>query len=57
MFFVSDQIYWPAAREHVEHCRLAGKSLEVSVYITETSLVNSDFNRKHVDADRTGVLC
>lgn len=24
------QIYWPAAREHVEHCRLAGKSLEVN---------------------------
>lgn len=24
------QIYWPAAREHVEHCRLAGKSLEVT---------------------------
>lgn len=24
------QIYWPAAREHVEHCWLAGKSLEVS---------------------------
>lgn len=23
------QIHWPAAREHVEHCRLAGKSLEV----------------------------
>ncbi|TKS71890.1 Semaphorin-3D Collapsin-2 [Collichthys lucidus] len=21
-------IYWPAAREHVDHCRLAGKSLE-----------------------------
>uniref|UniRef100_A0A3Q0RC94 Si:dkey-49n23.1 n=1 Tax=Amphilophus citrinellus TaxID=61819 RepID=A0A3Q0RC94_AMPCI len=24
----SQQLYWPAAREHVAHCRLAGKSLE-----------------------------
>lgn len=34
-FTLSDQVHWPAAREHVEHCRLAGKSLEVT-RITQT---------------------
>lgn len=46
VFYLLGQIHWPAAREHVEHCRLAGKSLEVSVFKSESHKMwnNACFN-------------
>ncbi|XP_060925488.1 semaphorin-3D isoform X2 [Limanda limanda] len=47
-------VHWPAATEHVEHCRLAGKSLETDcanfVRLLQT------FNRTHVYACGTGAF-
>ncbi|XP_073324099.1 semaphorin-3D [Pagrus major] len=47
-------IYWPAAREHVEHCRLAGKSLETDCANFVRLL--QPFNKTHVYACGTGAF-
>ncbi|CAL9704940.1 unnamed protein product [Knipowitschia caucasica] len=45
-------IYWPAAKEHVEHCRLAGKSLETECANFVRLL--QPFNKTHIYACGTG---
>lgn len=50
----SQKIYWPAAREHVEHCRLAGKSLETECANFVRLL--QPFNKTHVYACGTGAF-
>ncbi|XP_070787086.1 semaphorin-3D-like [Enoplosus armatus] len=50
----SRTIYWPAAREHVEHCRLAGKSLETDCANFVRLL--QPFNKTHVYACGTGAF-
>ncbi|KAM3877727.1 semaphorin-3D [Diretmus argenteus] len=45
-------IYWPAAKEHVEHCRLAGKSPEADCANFVRLL--QPFNKTHVYACGTG---
>ncbi|XP_040015426.1 semaphorin-3D isoform X2 [Xiphias gladius] len=47
-------VYWPAAREHVEHCRLAGKSLETECANFVRLL--QPFNKTHVYACGTGAF-
>lgn len=47
-------IYWPAAKEHVEHCRLAGKSLETDCANFVRLL--QPFNKTHVYACGTGAF-
>ncbi|XP_033482610.2 semaphorin-3D [Epinephelus lanceolatus] len=47
-------IHWPAAREHVEHCRLAGKSLETECANFVRLL--QPFNKTHVYACGTGAF-
>lgn len=47
-------IYWPAAREHVEHCLLAGKSLETDCANFVRLL--QPFNKTHVYACGTGAF-
>ncbi|XP_051249091.1 semaphorin-3D [Dicentrarchus labrax] len=47
-------VYWPAAREHVEHCRLAGKSLETDCANFVRLL--QPFNKTHVYACGTGAF-
>ncbi|XP_068598528.1 semaphorin-3D [Brachionichthys hirsutus] len=50
----TQKIYWPAAREHVEHCRLAGKSLEMDCANFVRLL--QPFNKTHVYACGTGAF-
>uniref|UniRef100_A0A8D3DHG9 Uncharacterized protein n=1 Tax=Scophthalmus maximus TaxID=52904 RepID=A0A8D3DHG9_SCOMX len=50
----SRAVYWPAAREHVEHCRLAGKSLETDCANFVRLL--QPFNKTHVYACGTGAF-
>lgn len=45
-------IYWPAAKEHVEHCRLAGKSLETECANFVRLL--QPYNKTHIYACGTG---
>lgn len=45
-------IYWPAAQEHVEHCRLAGKSLQTECANFVRLL--QPYNKTHVYACGTG---
>ncbi|XP_034021807.1 semaphorin-3D [Thalassophryne amazonica] len=47
-------IYWPAARENVEHCRLAGKSLEADCANFVRLL--QPFNKTHIYACGTGAF-
>ncbi|KAM6947770.1 semaphorin-3D [Lycodopsis pacificus] len=47
-------IHWPAAREHVEHCCLAGKSLETECANFVRLL--QPFNKTHVYACGTGAF-
>ncbi|XP_051804692.1 semaphorin-3D-like [Acanthochromis polyacanthus] len=47
-------IYWPAAREHVEHCRLAGKSLETECANFVRLL--QPFNKTHIYVCGTGAF-
>lgn len=47
-------IYWPAAKEHVEHCRLAGKSPETECANFVRLL--QPFNKTHVYACGTGAF-
>uniref|UniRef100_A0A3Q4BM38 Sema domain-containing protein n=1 Tax=Mola mola TaxID=94237 RepID=A0A3Q4BM38_MOLML len=47
-------IHWPAAREHVEHCRLAGKSLETECANFVRLL--QPFNKTHVYTCGTGAF-
>ncbi|GAA6220503.1 semaphorin-3D-like [Lates japonicus] len=47
-------VYWPAAREHVEHCRLAGKSVETECANFVRLL--QPFNKTHVYACGTGAF-
>ncbi|XP_071350223.1 semaphorin-3D [Trachinotus anak] len=47
-------VYWPAAREHVEHCRLAGKSLETDCANFVRLL--QPFNKTHVYVCGTGAF-
>ncbi|XP_054472337.1 semaphorin-3D [Anoplopoma fimbria] len=47
-------IHWPAAKEHVEHCRLAGKSLETDCANFVRLL--QPFNKTHVYACGTGAF-
>lgn len=47
-------IHWPAAREHVEHCRLAGKSPETECANFVRLL--QPFNKTHVYACGTGAF-
>ncbi|XP_059185190.1 semaphorin-3D [Centropristis striata] len=47
-------IHWPAAREHVEHCRLAGKSLETECANFVRLL--QPFNKTHVYVCGTGAF-
>lgn len=47
-------IYWPAAREHVEHCRLAGKSLETEC--ANFIRLLQPFNKTHVYVCGTGAF-
>ncbi|KAF1392299.1 hypothetical protein PFLUV_G00051350 [Perca fluviatilis] len=47
-------IHWPAAREHVEHCRQAGKSLETDCANFVRLL--QPFNKTHVYACGTGAF-
>ncbi|XP_029006641.1 semaphorin-3D isoform X2 [Betta splendens] len=48
------QVHWPAAREHVEHCRQAGKSVESDCANFVRLL--QPFNRTHVYACGTGAF-
>ncbi|XP_015243971.1 PREDICTED: semaphorin-3D-like [Cyprinodon variegatus] len=48
------KIHWPAAQEHVEHCRLAGKSLERDC--ANFVRVLQPFNKTHVYACGTGAF-
>uniref|UniRef100_A0A3P8U624 Si:dkey-49n23.1 n=1 Tax=Amphiprion percula TaxID=161767 RepID=A0A3P8U624_AMPPE len=48
-----DGIYWPAAREHVEHCRLAGKSLEDCANFVR---LLQPFNKTHIYVCGTGAF-
>ncbi|XP_053298017.1 semaphorin-3D-like [Pleuronectes platessa] len=50
----SRSVYWPAATEHVEHCRLAGKSLETDCANFVRLL--QPFNKTHVYACGTGAF-
>ncbi|KAM4587735.1 semaphorin-3D [Odontesthes bonariensis] len=50
----TEKIHWPAAREHVEHCRLAGKSLERDCANFVRLL--QPFNKTHVYACGTGAF-
>ncbi|MEQ2228443.1 Semaphorin-3D, partial [Ilyodon furcidens] len=50
----TQKIHWPAAREHVEHCRLAGKSLERDC--ANFVRVLQPFNKTHVYACGTGAF-
>lgn len=52
--FPTRTIYWPAAREHVEHCRLAGKSVERDCANFVRLL--QPFNKTHVYACGTGAF-
>uniref|UniRef100_A0A8C9X8N0 Si:dkey-49n23.1 n=1 Tax=Sander lucioperca TaxID=283035 RepID=A0A8C9X8N0_SANLU len=54
VFSFLHQIHWPAAREHVEHCRLAGKSLETDCANFVRLL--QPFNKTHVYACGTGAF-
>lgn len=45
-------IYWPAAKEHVEHCRLAGKSIETECANFVRLL--QPYNKTHIYACGTG---
>uniref|UniRef100_A0A8C6SXH5 Si:dkey-49n23.1 n=1 Tax=Neogobius melanostomus TaxID=47308 RepID=A0A8C6SXH5_9GOBI len=47
-------IYWPAAKEHVEHCRLAGKSLETECANFVRLL--QPYNKTHIYACGTGAF-
>ncbi|XP_008407098.1 semaphorin-3D [Poecilia reticulata] len=48
------KIHWPATREHVEHCRLAGKSLERDC--ANFVRVLQPFNKTHVYVCGTGAF-
>ncbi|KAM3621096.1 uncharacterized protein V6R79_006022 [Siganus canaliculatus] len=50
----TQMVYWPAAREHVEHCLLAGKSLETECANFVRLL--QPFNKTHVYACGTGAF-
>uniref|UniRef100_A0A665TUT4 Semaphorin-3D-like n=1 Tax=Echeneis naucrates TaxID=173247 RepID=A0A665TUT4_ECHNA len=47
-------VHWPAAREHVEHCRLAGKSLETECANFVRLL--QPFNKTHIYVCGTGAF-
>ncbi|KAK7916338.1 hypothetical protein WMY93_012099 [Mugilogobius chulae] len=47
-------IYWPAAKEHVEHCRLAGKSQETECANFVRLL--QPYNKTHIYACGTGAF-
>uniref|UniRef100_A0A665TS95 Semaphorin-3D-like n=1 Tax=Echeneis naucrates TaxID=173247 RepID=A0A665TS95_ECHNA len=50
----SVSVHWPAAREHVEHCRLAGKSLETECANFVRLL--QPFNKTHIYVCGTGAF-
>ncbi|NXJ51306.1 SEM3D protein, partial [Spizaetus tyrannus] len=48
-----EKIFWPASREQVEHCQLAGKNVEQTECANFIRLLQP-FNRSHVFACGTG---
>ncbi|KAK1161484.1 semaphorin-3D-like [Acipenser oxyrinchus oxyrinchus] len=49
-----DKIYWPAAKDHVEHCKLAGKNAETEC--ANFIRLLQHFNKTHVYACGTGAF-